>query len=152
VKFLSEGELDLQGQQGPITANHPQRATCTSNTRPGIPGFLFNGRQSLTLTHSKVTTAPSRNTSYVVVGQNAGESKLKKIAELSIKTLTEDGFLELIGTRGGGDLDEKQQKAREKEEKKVMEQAKAMEAREKEEEKLMKRKMAALSGTGMPAK
>jgi replication factor C subunit 1 len=104
------------------------------------------------LIRRRVTSAPSSKTSYVVVGENAGKSKLDKIASLNLKTLTEDGFLELIGTRGGGDLDEKQQKAKEKEEKKVIEQAKAMEAREKEEEKLQKRKMAALSGTGMPAK
>lgn len=87
-----------------------------------------------------------------MVGENAGAAKLEKIKKLSIKTLNEDQFLELIGTRGGGELDEKQQKAKEKEEKKILEQAKEMEAREKEEEKLQKRKLAALSGTGMPAK
>ena len=44
----------------------------------------------------RTTTAPSGKTSYVVLGREAGESKLKKIAELSLKTLDEDGLLELI--------------------------------------------------------
>jgi replication factor C subunit 1 len=44
----------------------------------------------------RTTTAPSGRTSYVVLGREAGESKLKKIVELGLKTLDEDGLLELI--------------------------------------------------------
>ena len=99
----------------------------------------------------KVTTAPSGKTSFVVVGDNAGESKLKAIKAKNIPTLTEDGFLDLIRTSEGV-MDEKQIAAQAKEEKKIQEQAREMEAREKEEEKLRKRKEAALEGTGIAAK
>jgi replication factor C subunit 1 len=46
-----------------------------------------------------VTTAPSGKTSYVVLGSDAGEKKLQTIEKLKIKTLDEDGFLNLIATR-----------------------------------------------------
>jgi replication factor C subunit 1 len=49
-------------------------------------------------------------------------------------------------------MDEKAIKAQEKEEQKIIQQAKEMEAREKEEETLRKRKEAALEGTGIAAK
>lgn len=44
----------------------------------------------------KVTIAPSRKTSFVVLGNDAGPSKLRKIRELSLKTINEDGLFELI--------------------------------------------------------
>lgn len=44
----------------------------------------------------RVTSAPSGKTDYVVVGDNAGASKLDKIAKLALKTLSEDGLLDLI--------------------------------------------------------
>ncbi|GJJ70064.1 replication factor C subunit 1 [Entomortierella parvispora] len=46
----------------------------------------------------RVTGSPSGKTSYVVVGDDAGESKLQKVKALQIKTLDEDQFLELIAT------------------------------------------------------
>ena len=46
----------------------------------------------------RVTGSPSGKTSYVVVGDDAGESKLQKVKALKIKTLDEDQFLELIAT------------------------------------------------------
>lgn len=44
----------------------------------------------------KVTGAPSSKTSYVVLGSEAGPSKLRKIADLKIKTIDEDGLFALI--------------------------------------------------------
>ncbi|KFY01127.1 hypothetical protein O988_02896 [Pseudogymnoascus sp. VKM F-3808] len=44
----------------------------------------------------KVTGAPSGKTSYVVLGSDAGPSKLEKIAKLNIKTINEDGLFALI--------------------------------------------------------
>lgn len=44
----------------------------------------------------RVTGAPSGKTSFVVVGEGAGASKLAKIEALGLKTLTEDGLLDLI--------------------------------------------------------
>lgn len=50
----------------------------------------------------RVTTAPSGKTDYVVVGENAGASKLEKIEKLSLKTLDEDGYFDLIRSRSKG--------------------------------------------------
>jgi BRCT domain type II-containing protein len=47
----------------------------------------------------RVTGVPSSKTSYVIVGANAGPSKLATIKKNGLKTLDEDGFLNLIGTR-----------------------------------------------------
>ncbi|KAK9765690.1 DNA replication factor C complex subunit Rfc1 [Basidiobolus ranarum] len=44
----------------------------------------------------RVTGAPSSKTSYVVVGDEPGESKLKKIKQFKIKTLDEDGLFQLV--------------------------------------------------------
>jgi replication factor C subunit 1 len=101
---------------------------------------------------SKVTGAPSGKTTFVVVGENAGASKLNKIKEKDIPTLDEDGFLNLIRTSSGPVLDEKAIKAREKEEKKIAEQAREMEKKEREEESERRRKEKALKGTGIAAK
>jgi replication factor C subunit 1 len=99
-----------------------------------------------------VTGGPSGKTSYVIVGENAGESKLKKIKDLGLKTLNEDEFIALIATREGAEPDEKQIKAMQKEEQRIKDAAKEMERKEKEEEKLRERKEAALEGTGLAAK
>ena len=44
----------------------------------------------------KVTTSLSKNTKYLVVGEDAGESKLAKAKTLGTKQITEDGLLDLI--------------------------------------------------------
>ena len=44
----------------------------------------------------KVTTSLSKNTKYLVVGEEAGESKLAKAKTMGTKQLTEDEFLDLI--------------------------------------------------------
>ncbi|KAN0060728.1 DNA replication factor C complex subunit Rfc1 [Thecaphora frezii] len=75
---------------------------------------------------ARITSAPSSKTSYVVVGEGAGAKKLELIKKNGIPTLDEDGFLDLIATRGAGELDEKAKKKLADEEKKVKETAKAM--------------------------
>lgn len=45
---------------------------------------------------SRVVGAPSSKTSYVIVGDEPGASKLEKVKKLGLKTLDEDGFLDLI--------------------------------------------------------
>jgi replication factor C subunit 1 len=82
-----------------------------------------------------VVGQPSSKTNYVVLGDNAGQSKLAAIKKHNLKTLTEDEFLNLIATRKGpGDgkgLNEKEKKKKDKEEKAIRDSAKEMEAREK---------------------
>lgn len=52
----------------------------------------------------RVTTAPSGKTSCVVLGADAGPSKIQKIKTLGIKTIDEEGFLQLLRDMpsGGG--------------------------------------------------
>ncbi|RVD82322.1 uncharacterized protein DFL_006750 [Arthrobotrys flagrans] len=78
----------------------------------------------------KVTGGPSRKTSYVVVGSEAGPKKLETIRELKLKTIDEDGLFALISKlpAHGGDSTAAQaavKKAKE-EEKKIQEIAKEM--------------------------
>lgn len=83
----------------------------------------------------RVVGQPSSKTDYVVLGDNAGASKMAAIQKHNLKTLSEDDFLKLIATRKGpGDgkgLSEKEKKKREKEEKAIRDSAKEMDAREK---------------------
>jgi replication factor C subunit 1 len=84
---------------------------------------------------SRVVGQPSSKTDYVILGDNAGPSKLAAIKKHNLKTLSEDEFLNLIATRKGpGDgkgLSEKEKKKKEKEEKTIRDNAREMEAREK---------------------
>lgn len=48
---------------------------------------------------AKVSGSVSKNTDYVIAGEDAG-SKLKKAQELNVKTLSEDEWLELINSAG----------------------------------------------------
>lgn len=74
----------------------------------------------------RVTTAPSSKTSYVVLGTEAGPKKLEMIQKHSLKTLDEDGFLELIGKRPSGANDPKFIEQQEKQAKKIKDEAKKM--------------------------
>ncbi|KAL7266953.1 DNA replication factor C complex subunit Rfc1 [Rhizina undulata] len=64
-----------------------------------------DGQQLVKRYGGRVTTAPSRKTSYVVLGNDAGPSKLKTIRANGLKTINEDGLFHLIRTlpaNGGG--------------------------------------------------
>ena len=75
---------------------------------------------------ARITSAPSSKTSYVIVGEGAGPKKLDLIRKNNIKTLNEDEFLDLIRTRGAGELDEKAKQKIKAEEQKIKEVAKSM--------------------------
>lgn len=83
----------------------------------------------------KVTGAPSSKTDFVVLGDDAGPSKLRKIKEHGIKTIDEQGLFYLIkslpGEGGTGKAAEKAKQKQEEAEKKVREQAAEMERQEK---------------------
>ncbi|KAJ4307176.1 DNA replication factor C complex subunit Rfc1 [Collariella sp. IMI 366227] len=99
----------------------------------------------------KVTGAPSSKTDFVVLGSDAGPSKLRKIKEHGIKTIDEEGLFYLIKTMpahgGGGKGAEKAKQKQQDEEKKVREEAARMEeeeqARKAEAEKAAKKAAAA---------
>ncbi len=105
----------------------------------------------------KVTGAPSGKTDFVVLGDDAGPSKLRKIKDHGIKTIDEEGLFYLIKTMpahgGSGKGAEKAKQKQEVEEKKIRDEAVRMEkeeqARKAEAEKAAK-KAAAARGVAAP--
>jgi replication factor C subunit 1 len=105
----------------------------------------------------KVTGAPSSKTSYVVLGSDAGPSKLRKIQTMNIKTINEDGLFELIrrlpANGGDGKAAEKNMEKKKAEEERIKREAEEMEKEERrktvEAEKAAKeaQRQAALKGT-----
>ncbi|CAA9959801.1 Replication factor C protein [Pyrenophora teres f. maculata] len=134
----------LQGSSGDM----PQGSdTCLAGLTFVFTGVLQKwGRtesQELVKRHGgKVTTAPSKKTSYVVLGSDAGYSKLAKIRDMNIKTIDEDGLTQLIekltaaGNKGDSkaqaDYREKQRKEQEKIEQLAAEMEKDEQKRQKE--------------------
>jgi hypothetical protein len=83
-----------------------------------------------------VVGQPSSKTSFVVLGDDAGPSKLAAIKKHGLRTLSEDEFLNLIGTRkglGNGKVDDKTKKKMEKEQEAIRQAAREMEKREEKE-------------------
>jgi replication factor C subunit 1 len=118
--------------------------------------FVFTGvlqkwgrteAQELVKRHGgKVTGAPSKKTSYVVLGSDAGPSKLRKIQEMSIKTIDEDGLALLIEklTEAGNKGDSKAQAAYKEKQRKEEEQIKKQAAELEKEEKLRLKELKAV--------
>ena len=83
----------------------------------------------------KVTGQPSSKTSFVVLGDDAGPSKLAKIKSHGIKTIDENGLFELIrklpAYGGSGKGAQKAQEKKKADEDKVKQQVAEMEAEEK---------------------
>ncbi|KAI1058195.1 hypothetical protein LB506_000705 [Fusarium annulatum] len=105
----------------------------------------------------KVVGQPSSKTSFVVLGEDAGPSKLAKIKSIGIKTIDENGLFELIrklpAFGGGGKGAQKAQEKKKAEEDKVKKQVAEMEAEEKarKAEAAKAAKKAAAAG-GLPVK
>ncbi len=94
---------------------------------------------------AKVTKSISSKTSVVVLGEEAGPSKVRKIKQLKIKAITEDGFIQLIKGMpeegGGGAEAEKARAKREEEERKALEESVRL---QEEEEAAAKKREAAI--------
>jgi len=67
----------------------------------------------------KLAKSISKNTTFVVVGNEAGPKKLEQISDLGLQTYDEDEFIELLEAGGSGtkrapaeDQDEKPAKAK----------------------------------------
>jgi len=87
----------------------------------------------------KVMGAPSKNTSYVVLGRDAGPKKLETIRANNIKTINEDGLFELIrrlpANGGDGKAAAKYAEQKQKEEEKIRIAAEEIEDEEKKSAK-----------------
>ncbi|KAH8687742.1 replication factor RFC1 C terminal domain-containing protein [Tricladium varicosporioides] len=84
----------------------------------------------------KVTGQPSSKTSFIVLGSDAGPSKLRKIHDLKIKTIDEDGLFKLIAALpengGDGKAAEKNMAKKKAEEDKIKKDAEEMEKEERQ--------------------
>ncbi|ODV76637.1 DNA replication factor C, large subunit [Suhomyces tanzawaensis NRRL Y-17324] len=91
---------------------------------------------------AKVTKSISGKTSLVVIGDEAGPSKVKKIKQLGVKAIDEDGFIQLLRSMpmegGDGDAAVKARLKREEEELKIIEQARQDEENERKQEEQRK--------------
>lgn len=106
----------------------------------------------------KVTGAPSKKTSYVVLGSDAGPKKLETIQKLGIKTINEEGLFELIRrlppNGGDGKAAEAYAEKQAKEEAKIRKEVEEMERREKERQQeaaKTAKAVAARTGTSAPS-
>ncbi|KDQ52029.1 hypothetical protein JAAARDRAFT_210788 [Jaapia argillacea MUCL 33604] len=130
----------LAGPSAPGTKQIPENASpdCLAGLSFVFTGELtaFSRDEAVEMAKrfgGRVTLQPSSKTSFVVLGDNAGPSKLAALKKHNLKTLSEDEFLNLIATRSPklSDLDEKTIKKREKEQEAIKQGAKEMEKREK---------------------
>ncbi|EJD00743.1 DNA replication factor C, large subunit [Fomitiporia mediterranea MF3/22] len=97
----------------------------------------------------RVVLQPSSKTSYVVVGDNAGPSKLAAIDKHKLRKINEDEFLDLIATRSSDDADDKTKTKLAKEEAEMRRAAEEMaRAERKAEKERAKAIMSAASGGG----
>ena len=100
----------------------------------------------------RVVGAPSSKTSYVVLGGDAGPSKLKKIKDYNLKTINEDGLFELIRRMpahgGDGKAGAEYKAKQEKEEAKVKEAAAEAEREEAKKTKQAKSKSTSQGAAG----
>ncbi len=144
----------LQGSSGDMPSGSE---TCLAGLNFVFTGVLQRwGRtegQELVKRHGgKVTGAPSSKTSYVVLGTDAGPSKLKKIHAMGIKTIDEDGLTQLIekltavGAKGDSKAQAAYKEKQRKEEEKIREQAAEMEKEEKRRQKELNATKAATDG------
>lgn len=93
---------------------------------------------------ARVTKSILGKTSLVVIGSDAGPSKIKKIKQHNIKAIDEDGFVQLLNSMpaegGDGDAALKAKEKREAEEKRIEEEAEAAEAEERAREAAERKK------------
>lgn len=102
-----------------------------------LPGLERGAAENLAKRYgAKVTKAVSGKTSVVVLGDEAGPSKVEKIKKLGIKVIDEDGFKQLIGGMpANGGSGEAAEKARQKvleQQQQALRDAEDMDRRERE--------------------
>jgi len=134
------------GNMGPAPeAGGREIPTGAENCLGGLT-FVFTGQlryisreegQELVKRHGgKITTAPSSKTNYVVLGSDAGPSKLRKIRELNIKTIDDGGLFDMIerlpANGGDGKAAAKNMEKKKAEEDKIRKDAAQMEKEERD--------------------
>lgn len=146
-KFDFRANMNRQNVQ-PAAAGSKEMPEGEENCLAGLT-FVFtgvletlsreDGQQLVKKYGGKVTGAPSKKTSFVVLGTEAGPKKLQTIRDNQLKTIDEDGLFQLIRSlpANGGDAKAAQKHAekRAEEEKKIIAAAKEMAPKSKDEAK-----------------
>ncbi|KAI9594841.1 replication factor RFC1 C terminal domain-containing protein [Syncephalis fuscata] len=109
-QLIDHSFWERKARTGPSAPGSKEIPTGAPNCLKGLT-FVFTGELTsisreeaadLVKRYSgRVTTAPSSKTSYVVVGEDAGEKKLEKVKAFKIQVLNEDEFLDLIRKSDG---------------------------------------------------
>ena len=152
-----------RSEPAPLAGGSSEMPSGSETCLAGL-NFVFTGvlqkwgrteAQELVKRHGgKVTGAPSKKTNYVILGSDAGPSKLRKIQEMDIKTIDEDGLTVLIEklTAAGNKGDSKAQAAfkekQRKEEEQIKKQAAELEQQEKQRLKDLKAAQTAKAAAG----
>ena len=123
--------------EAPLTGGSVELPVGRENCLAGLT-FVFTGilnslersqGQELVKRHGgKVTTGPSKRTSFVVLGADAGPKKLETIRQFGIKTINEEGLFEMIRklpAHGGDGKAGQQFEAKQKQEEAKVEKAAA---------------------------
>ena len=143
----SEKKFDWKANAGRAQAmSHEGTSELPIGAKNFLEGlkFVFNcvlatlqretGQELVKRYGGKVTGAPSKKTSFVVLGDDAGPKKLETIKQYSIKTIDEQGLFELIrrlpANGGDGKAGEEYEAKAKKEAERVEKEAKVMEEQE----------------------
>lgn len=97
-------DSDLPDNVKKLLANAGDTLSGLTVVVTGVPPTLGrkNAENLVTAYGGKLTKSLSKNTSYVVVGNDAGPKKLEQIEDLGIETLDEDALIEMLEKSGGG--------------------------------------------------
>ena len=107
---LTANYRNYKNREGPRNPGSKEIPKGAPNCLEGLTFVITGVLESLERTEAqsiieryggKVTQSVSKRTSYAVIGREAGPSKVAKVKELNVKTLDEDGLLELISKQPG---------------------------------------------------
>lgn len=136
-KKFNYANFNANRTEAPLSGTSVELPVGRENCLAGLT-FVFTGvlnslertqGQELVKRHGgKVTTAPSKKTSFVVLGADAGPKKLETIQQFGLKTINEEGLFELIRklpAHGGDGKAGQQYEAKKKQEEAKIEKAAA---------------------------
>lgn len=134
-KKFNYATFNANRTEAPLSGGSVELPVGRENCLAGLT-FVFTGLlnslertqgQELVKRHGgKVTTAPSKKTSFVVLGADAGPKKLETIQQFGLKTINEEGLFELIRklpAHGGDGKGGQQFEAKKKQEEAKVEKA-----------------------------
>lgn len=136
-KKFNYAAFNANRTEAPLSGKSVELPVGRENCLAGLT-FVFTGvlnslervqGQELVKRHGgKITGAPSKKTSFVVLGADAGPKKLETIQQFGLKTINEDGLFELIRklpAHGGDGKAGQQYEAKQKQEEAKVEKAAA---------------------------